>query len=83
MCFVQKVCSKIPSLILTVCRVSPIFIFCGREAFLEGTNVINTETLMAPFILAGVTLPKWTVSLDKLHSLLFPMTYKFTNLPHG
>lgn len=83
MCFVQKVCSKIPSLILTVCRVSPIFIFCGREAFLEGTNVINTETLMAPFILASVILPKWTVSLNKLHSLLFPMTYKFTNLSHG
>lgn len=43
MCPVQKVCSKIPSLILRVCRVSPVFIFCGREAFLEGTNVVNSH----------------------------------------
>lgn len=62
MFLVQKVCYKIPALNLTVCRVSPIFTLSAKEAFLEGSNVLNTETLMVPFIWASVIHP--SVSYD-------------------
>lgn len=82
MFLVPRVYNKIPVLNLTVCRVSPMFTLPGKEAFPKGSNVLNTQTLTVPFILASVILLKWTVTLNKLHSLLFPMMYKFTNLPH-
>lgn len=70
MFLVQKVCSKILAVNLTVCRVSSTFTLSGKEDFPEGSNVLNPETPMVPFILASDTLPKWTVTLNKLYSLV-------------
>lgn len=66
MFLVQKDCNKIPALNLTVGSVSPVLTLSGTEAVPSGTNA-NTETFIAP--LTTVILPKWIVTLNKLHNV--------------
>lgn len=66
MFLVQKDCNKIPALNLTVGSVSPVLTLSGTEAVPSGT-IANTETFIAP--LTTVILPKWVVTLNKLHKV--------------
>lgn len=62
--------------------MAPTFTLLGKEAFLKGTNVINTETFIVSLSPASVILPKWMVTLDELHKVSCFLWYTNSQIFH-